>query len=177
MSTEQLYLDSIRRQFNAYKTLGDHCLQQLTEEEINRSPASGSNSIAIIVQHMHGNLMSRFTNFLTEDGEKPWRQRDLEFTAARLLQPADLLQLWNEGWACLFTTLDSLQPTDLTKTVTIRTEPHAALDAINRQLAHHSSHVGQIILLTKMYKAENWQSLSIPRGQSRSFNEKMGQKT
>ncbi|WP_290791444.1 DUF1572 family protein [Flavihumibacter sp. UBA7668] len=176
MNAAQLYLESIRKQFNNYKSLGDNCFTQLSEEELNLAPAPGSNSIAIIVRHMHGNLLSRFTNFLTEDGEKPWRQRDQEFSEDQPMRPSQLLQLWNEAWTCLFNTLDALQPDDLTKTVTIRTEPHSALDAINRQLAHHASHVGQIILIAKMYKQANWQSLSIPKGESRSFNEKMAQK-
>lgn len=176
MSAAQLYLKSIRKQFNTYKSLGDNSFVQLSEEDLNRIPAPGSNSIAMIVRHMHGNLLSRFTNFLTEDGEKPWRQRDQEFEEDQPMSPSQLLQLWSEAWTCLFNTLDTLQPEDLTKTVTIRTEPHSALDAINRQLAHHASHIGQIILLAKIYKQTNWQSLSIPKGESRSFNEKMAQK-
>lgn len=176
MITGQLYLESIHKQFNSYKSLGDNCFTQLSEDDLNRVPAPGSNSIAMIVRHMHGNLLSRFTNFLTEDGEKPWRQRDQEFEEDQPMSQDQLLQLWNEAWTCLFNTLDTLQPEDLTKTVTIRTEPHSALDAINRQLAHHASHIGQIILLAKMYKQSNWQSLSIRKGESRSFNEKMAQK-
>lgn len=176
MDTAQLYLESVKKQFLAYKTLGEKCFAQLTEEELNRQPGAGSNSITTIVRHMHGNLMSRFTNFLTEDGEKSWRQRDQEFAPNRPLDRPELIRIWEEGWNCLFSTLNTLEPSDLTITVTIRTEPHTAIDAINRQLAHHCSHVGQIVLLGKIYKQENWLSLSIPVGESGSFNEKMAQK-
>lgn len=177
MNLGQLYLDSTKKQFRAYKKLGDNTFTQLSEEELNRIPAADSNSIAIIVKHMHGNLLSRFTNFLTEDGEKPWRQREEEFNPGQHLSKNELLQLWEEGWNCLFNTLDQVEPDDLVKTVTIRTEPHSALDAINRQLAHHASHVGQIVYLGKMYRQTNWQSLSIPRGGTASFNEKMAGKS
>lgn len=172
MKLGQLYLDSIKKQFRAYKKMGDNTFSQLSEEELNHVSATDSNSIAIIVKHMHGNLVSRFTNFLTEDGEKPWRQREEEFNPAQALSKDKLLQLWEEGWNCLFQALDQMEPDDLSKTVTIRAEPHSALDAINRQLAHHAAHVGQIVYIGKMYRQANWQSLSIPRGGTASFNEK-----
>lgn len=177
MNLGKIYLESIKNQFRSYKKLGDSTFAQLTQEELNHIPSVGSNSIAVIIKHMHGNLLSRFTNFLTEDGEKPWRQREEEFTAAEALSKDSLLQVWEEGWSCLFGTLDQLEPDDLTKTVTIRTEPHSALDAINRQLAHHASHVGQIVYLGKMYRENDWQSLSIPKGGTASFNEKIAGKS
>ena len=177
MNFGKIYLESIQNQFRSYKKLGDRTFAQLTQEELNHIPAVGSNSIAVIIKHMHGNLLSRFTNFLTEDGEKPWRQREEEFTAVEALSKDSLLQVWEEGWNCLFRTLDQLEPDDLTKTVNIRTEPHSALDAINRQLAHHASHVGQIVYLGKMYRENDWQSLSIPKGGSASFNEKIAGKS
>jgi ribosomal 50S subunit-associated protein YjgA (DUF615 family) len=177
MNLAACYLESVKKQFNAYKKLGDSTFAQLSEAELHHIPATGSNSIAVIIKHMHGNLLSRFTNFLTEDGEKPWRQREEEFNPDQPVAKEQLLQWWEEGWNCLFHTLDQLAPDDLTKTVTIRTEPHSALDAINRQLAHHASHVGQIVYLGKMFRQNDWQSLSIPRGGSTTFNEKMGVKT
>lgn len=172
MDTATAYLTSVEKQFRQYYALGKKALLQVTDEELNRIPATGSNSMTIIVQHMHGNLKSRFTNFLTEDGEKPWRQRDAEFDIAQFTQK-QALHLWEEGWNCLFTALTQLNASNLTQTVTIRHEPHTAIDAINRQLAHHASHVGQLILLAKMYRQKDWQSLSIRPGQSKDFNEDM----
>ncbi len=177
MEAASLYLESTRKQFNSYKTLGDKTFEQLSSEELNRIPAPGSNSIAVIIKHMHGNLVSRFTNFLSEDGEKPWRQREQEFSLSETLSKEELLDLWEKGWNCLFNAMDELVPDDLTRTVTIRTEPHTVLDALNRQLAHHVSHVGQIVYLGKMYRQENWKPLSIPRGGTEAFNNKMAGKS
>ncbi|HEY8396922.1 MAG TPA: DUF1572 family protein [Flavihumibacter sp.] len=176
MDTGSIYIESVRKQFLAYKTQGEKALAQLDENELNHQPAPGSNSISTIVRHMHGNLKSRFTNFLEEDGEKPWRKRDDEFEQGIRLSKEELLRLWEEGWRCLLDTLDGLGTQDLRKTVYIRHEPHTALDAINRQLAHHCSHVGQIILLAKMFRGENWQTLTIARGESKAFNEEMARK-
>lgn len=175
MDIATAYLTSIEKQFRQYYTLGKKALLQVTDDELNLIPAPGSNSMTIIVRHMHGNLKSRFTNFLTEDGEKPWRQRDAEFANAVLTQK-QALELWEEGWNCLFTALGQLNTGNLTHTVTIRHEPHSAIDAVNRQLAHHASHVGQLILLAKMYRQQNWQSLSISPGQSQAFNADMKSK-
>ncbi|WP_431215224.1 DUF1572 family protein [Puia sp. P3] len=141
------------------------------------SPGSSltSNSIAVIINHMAGNMTSRWTNFLTEDGEKPGRNRDQEFTDPSLGKE-DLLALWEKGWTCLLDTLRSLREEDLMKTITIRHEPLMVVDAINRQLAHYPHHVGQIVYIGKMIRGEAWQSLSISRGASEAFNQFMQDK-
>ncbi|TAJ55932.1 MAG: DUF1572 domain-containing protein [Chitinophagaceae bacterium] len=159
--------DAIKR-FRYYKELGDKTFAQLAEADLFYQPSGESNSIAVMIQHMYGNMMSRWTNFLTEDGEKEWRQRDAEFEVMQISQQ-DLLSFWNEGWKCLLDTLESLQPEDLTKTVTIRTEPLQVYDAILRQLAHYPYHVGQIVYLGRLIKNEQWQSLSIPKGNSAKY--------
>jgi hypothetical protein len=137
-------------------------------------PSEESNSIAVIIQHMHGNMVSRWTNFLTEDGEKPGRNRDEEFSPPSASK-AELLELWDKGWRCLLDTLRSLKEEDLLKTITIRHEPLVVVDAINRQLAHYPHHVGQIVFLGKMIRDANWQSLSISKGASQAFNKGMEQ--
>ncbi|MEO8172627.1 MAG: DUF1572 family protein [Sediminibacterium sp.] len=165
MSFEEGFLkDSIKR-FKYYKELGDKTFEQIDEVAIFYQPTTESNSIAVIVQHMHGNMLSRWTNFLTEDGEKEWRKRDAEFEPTKYTQQ-DILNLWNDGWKCMLDTLESLQPADLIKTVTIRTEPLTVYDAILRQLAHYPYHVGQIVYIGRMAKNEGWKSLSIPKGNS-----------
>jgi hypothetical protein len=156
--------DTIKR-FNYYKELGDKTFAQLTEAHFFEEPVKDSNSIAVIVQHMYGNMLSRWTNFLTEDGEKEWRKRDAEFEPMQLSK-ADILSFWEEGWTCFLDTLNSLTEEDLLKTITIRTEPLLVYDAILRQLAHYPYHVGQIVYLGKIFKGDNWVSLSIPRGKS-----------
>jgi len=165
--------DSIKR-FKAYKALGDKTFEQLEEKDFFFQPSSESNSIAIIIQHLHGNMLSRWTNFLTEDGEKEWRQRDAEFENTAHTK-ASLINLWNEGWNCLLHTLESLQPDDLLKTVTIRTEPLIVYDAVLRQLAHYPYHVGQIVYLGTVIKNETWKSLSIPKGGSHAYLESVKQ--
>ena len=169
---ERMFLESAVKRFREYKELGDKTFAQLDEQQMQAQPNESCNSIAIIIQHMHGNMVSRWTNFLTEDGEKPNRNRDAEFET-QALSKKQLLELWEEGWNTVFHTLDSLQSDDLTKTITIRTQPLIVIDAINRQLAHYSGHVGQIIFLGKWLKGEAWVSLSIPKGASKNFNEKM----
>lgn len=159
--------DCIKR-FRYYKELGDKTFEQLNEEDFFYQPNLSSNSIAIIIQHMYGNMLSRWTNFLTEDGEKDWRKRDAEFEAMSISRE-DLLSFWNEGWKCLLTTLESLQPDDLMKTVTIRTEPLLVYDAILRQLAHYPYHVGQIVYIGRMIRDNEWSSLSIPKGESKIY--------
>jgi hypothetical protein len=173
MSFEQGFLRDIIKRFRIYKEMGDKTLAQLEEKDLFFRPSPESNNIALIIQHMYGNMLSRWTNFLTEDGEKPWRKRDAEFEATEASK-ADLLSFWEAGWKCLLDTLSSLQPEDVTKTIYIRTEPLMAYDAILRQLAHYSSHVGQIITIGRMIKDSNWQSLSIAKGQSSQFNQAMG---
>lgn len=163
------YLSTVIRRFKYYKELGDKTFEQLTSEQLHYRPNEESNSIAVIVQHMHGNMLSRWTNFLTEDGEKEWRRRDREFEVLTL-DKQQLLTLWNEGWACMFDALTALQESDLLKTVTIRQEPLLVIDAINRQLAHYPYHVGQIIYIGKEVKDKDWKNLSIPKGQSLQYN-------
>jgi hypothetical protein len=163
--------DCIKR-FLYYKELGDKTLEQISEEELHWMPSSESNSIALIIQHMHGNMKSRWTNFLTEDGEKPWRNRDQEFEQPIWTKEA-ALDIWNQGWTCLLDTLASLQTEDLQKTIYIRTEPLLVYDAILRQLAHYPYHVGQIVYIGRMIRNEQWKNLSIPKGNSQAFNEQM----
>jgi hypothetical protein len=162
MDIGTVYLESVIKRFNEYKTLGDKTFAQLSEKDFFSQPNEASNSIAVIIQHMHGNMLSRWTNFLTEDGEKNWRQRDEEFEVQELSRE-QLIQRWEEGWNLLFNTLDSLTPGDLLKQITIRQQPLIVVDAINRQLAHYSSHVGQVVYLGKWIRGNQWTSLSIPQ--------------
>jgi hypothetical protein len=180
------YLDSAIQRLLSYKTLGDKTFAQLEEQDFHLAPnasanvgpsadpppASQSNSISVIIRHLHGNMLSRWTNFLTEDGEKPGRNRDSEFTPPPLGKEA-LIALWEEGWNCLLSALRALSDADLLKTITIRHEPLIVIDAINRQLAHYPHHVGQIVYIGKMIRNEKWQSLSIPKGASAQVNQKM----
>ena len=175
MSLATTYLSSAIKRFQEYKSLGEKTFAQLDEKDLFVQPNEASNSIAIIIQHLHGNMLSRWTRFLTEDGEKSWRQREAEFSPRHLSKEA-LLRLWEEGWQVLLETLASLREEDLEKTVTIRSQPHAVVDAINRQLAHYSSHVGQIVYLGRWLKNTDWQSLSIAKGASASFNQEMQEK-
>ena len=164
------YLDNIRTIFRYYKSLGDRALAQLDEDEVNFKPDQHSNSVAIIVKHLAGNMLSRWTNFLVEDGEKEWRNRDQEFEET-ILNKADLLATWEKGWACLFNAIDPLNTEHMGNIVFIRNEGHSLLEAINRQLGHYSYHVGQIVFLVKHSKSIEWESLSISKGGSKSFNE------
>lgn len=163
--------DCIKR-FLYYKELGDKTLEQLSETELHWTPSSESNSIALTIQHLHGNMKSRWTNFLMEDGEKTWRNRDQEFEI-RELTKEQVLDLWNQGWNCLLDTLAGLKNEDLSKTIYIRTEPLLVYDAILRQLAHYPYHVGQIVYVGRIIKNEQWKNLSIPKGNSQAFNEQM----
>jgi hypothetical protein len=166
------YLTSSRKQFEYYKSLGEKTFTQLSEEQLFWQYNRESNSIATIVKHLWGNMLSRWTDFLTTDGEKEWRQRDAEFEND-ITSREELLNKWNEGWQCLFKALDSLTTEDLTKQIYIRNEGHSVVEAINRQLAHYPYHVGQIIFIGKMVCDANWTSLSIPRGNSKAFNTEM----
>ncbi len=166
------YLDSVIKRFLVYKALGDKTMEQLDEENLFWQYNDASNSIAIIVQHLWGNMLSRWTNFLTEDGEKEWRERDAEFEKV-INTKEELIIKWDEGWDCLFATLKSLTEDDLNKTIYIRKEPLTVIDAINRQLAHYSYHVGQMVYIGKMQLNHRWISLSIPKGNSKEFNDKM----
>lgn len=154
--------------FEYYKTLGEKTVQQIDPEQLFWQANEDSNSIALIIQHLHGNMLSRWTDFLTTDGEKEWRNRDSEFEAAD--HNADsIMQQWNEGWKVLLDTLNALTDADLNKTVYIRSQAHSVLEAIQRQIAHYSYHVGQIVFLGKMLSKE-WKSLSIPKNKSSDFN-------
>lgn len=169
------YLEEIRRQMRAYKRLADGALAQISQEEFFRELDPESNSIAIVVKHIAGNMRSRFTNFLTTDGEKPDRNRDQEFevgTADR----ATFLSEWELGWNIVFDTLDTLTPEDVERVVTIRGEPHTVLQALSRALAHYAMHIGQIIYLAKHLRSEQWNTLSVPRGKTDEFNAKMREK-
>lgn len=168
MSFEAGFLKDAIKRFRYYKELGDKTFEQLTESDMFLQPSGESNSIAVIVQHLYGNMLSRWTNLLTEDGEKEWRRRDAEFEAAPCSKQ-DLLSFWDEGWKCLFNSLEKLRPEDLTKNITIRTEPLSVYDAILRQLAHYPYHVGQIVYLGKMIRDGQWRSLSIPKGNSAQY--------
>lgn len=163
------YLKSARRVFNQYKELGEKSFEQLADEKLFIAVSEESNSIAVIVKHLSGNMRSRWTDFLTTDGEKEWRNRDEEFEND--IETRDkLLWVWNSGWNCLFEALDSISDNDLSKRVYIRNQEHTVLEAINRQLAHYSYHIGQIVFLGKMLCNHPWKSLSIPRGESKQFN-------
>lgn len=170
------FLQSAIKRFTEYKVLGEKTMAQLENEQLCWQPNETSNSIAMIIQHMHGNMQSRWTNFLTEDGEKEWRKRDEEFEAKPQTKEAILL-LWNEGWTTVLDTLSSLTEENLLQTITIRSQPLTVIDAINRQLAHYSYHIGQIVSLGKWMKDSNWQSLSIPKGGSQAYNQQLIQST
>ncbi len=163
------YLESVKKQFEYYKLLGDKTIEQLPDEKLFWQFNQESNSIVTIVKHLHGNMMSRWTDFLTSDGEKEWRQRDAEFEND-IESKSVLLNIWNEGWGCLFNALNSLTENDLVKTIYIRNQGHTVTEAINRQLAHYPYHIGQIVFIGKMICDEKWVSLSIPRGNSKTYN-------
>lgn len=163
------YLDSVRKQFEYYKMLGDKTFQQVPDEGLFWQYNDDSNSIATIVKHLWGNMMSRWTDFLTSDGEKESRNRDAEFEND-IKTREELLEKWNAGWACLFNAIHPLTESDLDRMVYIRNQGHTVMEAINRQLAHYPYHVGQIVFLGKMLAQDGWKSLSIPKGNSQSFN-------
>jgi Protein of unknown function (DUF1572) len=158
--------------FNYYKKLGDRAMAQCPDEGLFTTLDAESNSIAIIVKHMSGNMRSRWTDFLTTDGEKPDRHRDTEFEEPPKTR-AELIELWERGWKYLFDALTPLNDADLVRTVTIRTEPHSAMQAINRQVAHYSYHVGQIVFLAKHAAADKWQALTVPKKKSAEFNKQV----
>ena len=175
MSLAKVFLESYLTRSSYYKELGDKTFEQLNEAGFHYQPNAESNSIAMIIQHMAGNMLSRFTNFLTEDGEKTWRNRDMEFEEQQLTRE-QLLIKWNEGWDCYLSVIKSLREDDLLKTITIRSEELTVTDALNRQLAHYPYHVGQIVYIGRMIKKEEWETLSIAKGKSDEFNSKMNTK-
>lgn len=166
------YLSSIKKQFLYNRELGWKTISQLPEEKINWQYNQESNSITQLVKHLSSNMLSRWTDFLNSDGEKEWRVRDAEFESETFTID-QIKKAWDKGWDCLLDTIDSLEPQDLDKVVYIRNQGHTVVEAINRQLSHYSYHVGQIVFVGKMIKNDQWQSLSIPRGQSVSYNQEM----
>ena len=164
------YLDSTKKLFAYYKKLGDDAMAQIDDEKLFFQVNEDANSIAIIVQHLAGNMLSRWTDFLTTDGEKEWRNRDAEFET-NITNKQDLLAYWNSGWQCLFKSLEPLTSSDLDKIIYIRNEGHTVLEAINRQLAHYPYHVGQLVFLAKLLAADKWKSLSIPKNKSQEYNQ------
>jgi uncharacterized damage-inducible protein DinB len=158
--------------FNYYKKLGERAMAQCPDEGLFHTLDAESNSIAIIVKHMAGNMRSRWTDFLTSDGEKPDRNRDTEFEEPPKTR-AELLELWERGWKYMFDALQPLTDADLTRTITIRTEPHSVTQAINRQVAHYCYHVGQIVFIARHAAGDKWQSLTIPKKKSAEFNKQV----
>ena len=163
------YLEDSLAVFRVYKSLGERAMAQVGDEQLQVAIDLESNSIAIIVKHLAGNMRSRWTDLLSTDGEKPDRNRDTEFEAPPATRAA-LMELWEAGWRCVFAGLEPLKDSDLERTVYIRNEPHSVMQAINRQVAHYSLHIGQIIFLAKHLQSSRWVSLSIPRGKSGDFN-------
>lgn len=164
------FIKSALHEFQRYKTLGDKTFAQLGEADIHWTYNEGDNSIALIVKHMVGNMLSRWTNFRTEDGEKSWRNREAEFKNPYPTK-AEMQKAWEEGWKCLFAALESINTDNFDMPIRIRGEAHTTMEAVNRQLAHYANHVGQIVLMGKMIKGEHWISLSIPKGGSEAFNQ------
>ena len=163
------FITSATKRLKYYKDLGDKTFEQLSDADFHYQPNEESNSIAIIIQHVAGNMLSRWTNFLTEDGEKEWRQRDDEFEI-HTYDKQQLHVLWEKGWACFLNAIEPLEKKDLKKKIYIRQESLTVIDAINRQLAHYPYHIGQIIYIAKIIKNKNWQNLSIPKGDSTQYN-------
>ncbi len=166
------YLGDALGVFRQYKKLAERAMEQVTDEQLFLAVNEESNSIAVIVKHMAGNMRSRWTDFLTSDGEKANRNRDSEFIDPPGTR-AELMKIWDEGWACLFGALEPLREEDLPRTITIRGEEHSVMQAVNRQMAHYPYHVGQIVLLAKQFADENWTALTVPRNKSSEFNRKV----
>lgn len=164
------YMQSARFEFERYKTLGDLTFKQLSEKDLQWRLNETDNSIALIVKHLVGNMQSRWTNFLTEDGEKLWRDRENEFTDP-YVNKSEMLAAWASGWECLFNALNQVNTSNFNSLIKIRNGNHTIMEAVNRQLAHYAGHVGQIVLLGKMCKGKDWVPLSIPKGGSRAFND------
>lgn len=169
MQTTESYLESVKKQFLYYKMLGEKAMDQLQPEQLFITVNEDTNSIATIIKHISGNMLSRWTDFLTSDGEKEWRNRDAEFEND-LQSKEEVLLAWNKGWDCFFVTLNSLNPQQLSDIIYIRNEGHTVIEAINRQLAHYPYHVGQIVFYAKQLKNGDWNSLSIPKNKSGNYN-------
>lgn len=169
MSLSSHFLNFSITRVTYYKNLGDKTFEQLHEQDFYFMPNAESNSIAMIIQHVAGNMLSRWTDFLTTDGEKEWRNRDTEFEEQHLTKE-QLIALWDKGWDCFLCVLKNLTEDDLLKKITIRSEPLLVVDAIQRQIAHYPYHVGQIVYVGRMIKQQEWKNLSIPKGNSQQFN-------
>ncbi len=169
MEINSTYLESVKKQSLYYKTIGEKAIDQLEPQQIFFSANDDTNSIAVIIKHLAGNMHSRWTDFLTTDGEKEWRNRDSEFEEI-LTTKEEIMHVWDNGWACFFEALNSLQPHQLSDIIYIRNEGHTVVDALNRQLAHYPYHIGQIVFYAKMIKKSDWKSLSIPKNNSISYN-------
>ncbi len=169
MTQNSTYLESVKKQMLYYKTIAEKAMEQLQPEQLFVSVNEDTNSIATIVKHLSGNMLSRWTDFLTTDGEKKWRNRDAEFDDS-LKTKEEVLEVWNKGWDCFFNTLNVLKPEQLSTIIYIRNEGHTVVEAINRQLAHYPYHIGQIVFYAKMLKESEWTSLSIPKNKSNSYN-------
>ena len=169
MEANESYLESVKKQFLYYKMLGEKAIHQLEPEQLFVSINEDTNSIATIIKHISGNMLSRWTDFLTSDGEKEWRNRDAEFEND-LKSKEEILAVWNKGWDCFENTLNSLKPEQLSEIIYIRNEGHTVIEAINRQLAHYPYHIGQIVFYAKQLKNSSWDSLSIPRNKSGKYN-------
>lgn len=167
--SKNVIIEAFQKQFAYYKRLGEQTIQKLTDKQLLWQASEGSNSITMIVNHVVGNQLSRFTDFLTSDGEKPWRNRDAEFEEI-LWTKEEVLKHWETGWTCLFTALNPLTENDLNKVVYIRNIGHTVFEALTRQLAHYASHVGQIVFVGKILRGNEWISLSIPKGNSEQYN-------
>jgi hypothetical protein len=163
------YLEEAGRQFRGHKRMAESAMAQLRDEDFFVTLDPEANSVAILVKHLAGNMRSRFTDFLTSDGEKPDRFRDREFEIAESTTRAEVMRWWEEGWNCVFAAIDSLKPEDVMRTVTVRGQPHSVMQAINRQIAHYAQHTGQIVFLCKHLRSSEWKTLSIPRGKSESY--------
>ena len=163
------YLEEIKRQFRGHKRMGEAALAQLEDKDFFVALDPESNSVAALVKHIAGNARSRFTDFLTSDGEKPDRFRDQEFETTGTTTREEVMRWWEQGWGHVFSALDSLRPEDVQRTVTIRQEPHTVMQALNRALAHYAQHIGQIVFLAKHLRSTQWQTLSIPRGKSEDY--------
>lgn len=163
------YLEEISRQLRGHKRMAESAMAQVESKDFFHAIDSESNSVAVLVKHIAGNARSRFTDFLTADGEKPDRFRDREFEIVANTTREEVMRWWEEGWSTIFSTLDSLKPEDVSRTITIRQEPHTVMQALNRALAHYAQHIGQIVFLSKHLRSEQWQTLSIPRGKSEEY--------
>lgn len=172
MNFPEDYLQNIIKEFGRYKSLGDRCFEQLNDSDIFWCPGDQSNSIALIVKHMAGNMLSRWTNFLSEDGEKPWRHRDTEFEDP-YTSGKEMIAAWEKGWQCVFEALETINDKNFNDKVLIRNEEHSIPEALNRQLGHYAYHTGQIVWIAKIIKGADWQPLTIPKGKSEDFNRSM----